>query len=467
LAGEAAQARFLSGDLMAHVVRMSLAGSVGLIAVFIVDLVDLFFISLLGQKELAAAIGFAGAIIFFTTSVGIGLAIAQGALVAQAIGTGNLNRARCAAINVMVSGLLVTAFVAGAVFVFAPTLVRWVGATGQTAELTTRFLRFVAPSLPALFFMMGAGAILRAYGEATRAMKVTIVAAVVNAVLDPLLIFGLDMRLDGAAMASVIARCAGAGFGFWFVTQKIQAFSRFSFRLWIADLKPIFQLAGPAMLTNVATPISAAFVTRIIAEFGDGAVAGYAIIGRITPVAFGLCFALSGAVGPIIGQNYGAKQFDRVSDTLTAALKFSALYILAVSLVLFFLRSPIADLFHASDEARTLIYWFCGPLSLLFYFNSVLFTTNAVFNNLGRPLISTAVNWGRHTLGAIPPAMLGAALLGAPGVLLGQYLGGVLFAGLAVWRGYWLIAQRATPPDESPLVLSWRVPASPHSNWRS
>ena len=80
------QAQFLEGNLFRHVTVMSLTSSVGLMAVFAVDLINMIFISMLGRAELAAAIGYAGAILFFTTSFGIGMAIGVGALVARALG---------------------------------------------------------------------------------------------------------------------------------------------------------------------------------------------------------------------------------------------------------------------------------------------------------------------------------------------------------------------------------------------
>jgi Na+-driven multidrug efflux pump len=125
--------------------------------------------------------------------------------------------------------------------------------------------------------------------------------------------------------------------------------------------------------------------------------------------------------------------------------------ILFVSAVLFGLRGPIADLFKAEGLTRDLVFLFCGPLALLWFFNGVIFVSNAVCNNLGRPFWSTVVNWGRHTLGTIPLALWLGGIWGAQGVLVGQALGGVLFGGLAAWLALRAIAspavaRRGPPP---------------------
>jgi Na+-driven multidrug efflux pump len=188
-------------------------------------------------------------------------------------------------------------------------------------------------------------------------------------------------------------------------------------------------------------------VTRATSAYGEAAVAGMAIAGRLTPVAFGVIFALSGAIGPIIGQNFGAGRMDRVRGTFRDGLIFTGLVILFVSAALFVLRGPIANLFNAEGLTRDLVYLFCGPLALLWFFNGVIFVANAVCNNLGRPFWSTVVNWGRHTVGTIPLALWLGGSWGAEGVLIGQALGGVVFGVLAAWLALLAIQSPAvTPP---------------------
>lgn len=303
--------------------------------------------------------------------------------------------------------------------------------------LAARYVCFILPTMWAMGIAMSAMAVLRAHGDARRAMMVTLYGGLVNAVLDPLLIFGLGLGLDGAAIASVAARLTMLVAVMLPAIRIYDGFARPSLPAFVNDLHAISVIAVPAVLTNVATPVGNAIVTREITQFGTDAVAGMAVIGRLMPVAFAVIFALSGAIGPIIGQNYGAGQFGRVRGAFYDGIKFTAVYVLAMAAALFILRAPIAGLFDASGETRTLIYLFCGPLALAAFFNGVIFVANASFNNLDHPVYSTAINWGRHTLGTWPFAVMGANIAGASGVLLGQALGGVIFAGLA-----WLMAER-------------------------
>jgi Na+-driven multidrug efflux pump len=161
-------------------------------------------------------------------------------------------------------------------------------------------------------------------------------------------------------------------------------------------------------------------------------------------------FALTGAIGPIIGQNVGAGRMDRVRRAFWDALIFVGLVIAVVSAVLFVLRAPIADLFRAEGLTRDLVYLFCGPLALLWVFNGVIFVANAACNNLGRPFWSTLVNWGRHTVGTVPFAWWFGQHWGAQGVLVGQAVGGVVFGLLAIWLALRVI--------EAPKLAMGRAP---------
>ena len=459
-------AAFLEGSILRHISVMSASSGAGLLAIFLVDFADLFFISLLGASALAAAVGYAGTVLFFFTSIGIGLAIAMGALTARALGREDTDRAREVAGSVAAIVIGVGLVLTAVLMIYAPTFLTWLGAEGEAHEYATSYLRIAGAGTPFLMLGMAGGAVLRSHGDARRAMNTTLSSAVINALLDPLFIFGFGWGLDGAALATFMARVTLAVVAWRPILLLYNGAARPRIARVIQDFTPVFAIAGPALLTNVATPVGNAFITRLISSFGTEAVAGYAVIGRLTPLAFCLIFGLSGAVGPIIGQNFGAGKIERVRETLFKALVLAGAYVVLVSLALFLLRWPLADLFDASDEARALIFLFCGPLSLAFAFNAALFTTNAAFNNLDRPFTSTVVNWGRHTLGTVPFAWLGAEIMGAQGVLIGQYAGGALFAVVGVFLAFRLIDRHDPNVPTAGADPVERVPQSPFSNWR-
>lgn len=465
------RAIFLEGNLLRHITIMSASASIGLVSMFLVDFADLLFISMLGEQELAAAVGFAGTVLFFTLSVSIGMTIATSALVAQRLGQGAPVEARKIATSVLVFGLITTSILAVLCWVYAPVLLGLIGAKGSTADLAVRYFRIVVTAMPIAAVGMMATGILRAHGDARRAMTVTLTAGAVNAILDPILIFGFGLGLDGAAYASVAARIATLLTALVPIFRHYGGFAKIDAARFRTDLKPIIAIAAPAMLTNVATPIGNGFVTRAISEFGDSAVAAMAVTGRLMPLAFCVIFALSGAVGPIIGQNFGAKQFDRVRGTLIRSVQFTTAYVAVMWIILLLGHGAISNAFSLNAEGARIVLWFALVVAPLFVFNGTLFVSNAAFNNLRRPLFSTALNWGKNTLGVVPFIYVGAQLGGAPGVLIGQALGGVLFGLLGFGLAYRLVHRyetgKADPDKGFKFPLMRRRPDAPFNSPRS
>jgi putative MATE family efflux protein len=463
------QGKFVTGSTLRHVVAMTATGSVGLMAIFLVDALNLFYISLLGQQELAAAIGYAGTLLFFLTSVAIGLSIAATALTSRALGRGRRDEAREIAGASLALMALVMTGLAIVLYPLLGTLVGLLGASGETARLAVRFMRIVLPSLPLLAVGMCLSGLLRAAGDGKRAMYVTLGAGAASAVIDPLLIFGLGLGLDGAAISTVLARCVLVAIGVHGLVRVHGLYAHPRMAVFVREFRPFLAIGLPAVMTQVATPVGNAVVTNAIAAYGDDAVAGWAVVVRVIPVAFGALFALSGAVGPILGQNLGARRYDRLRSTVRDSLKVTLVYVLVVWALLAVSAHGIAAMFGATGQAQALIVFFCYFVAASFLFNGALFVANAAFNNLGFAFYSTALNWGRATLGVMPFVWLGGHWYGAVGVLAGYGLGVVLFGVVGVWLSFRVVKRMehrgAGPADtlqpaEEPAAPAEAVPAA-------
>lgn len=414
---------------------MAGTAAVGLVAVFAVDLINLLYISMLGDKALTAAIGFAGVVTFFHTSINIGLMIGITATVARTVGAGRMDDARRLSTHSLIGITTISAVLALATVLGLGPLLAVLGARGEAAMQAQRFLSISLLGLPLAGLGMASSALLRSVGDARRAMTVQLSAAAVTTALDPLFIFVFGLGLDGAALVSLIARAALAAAGLHGAWRVRRLLGPPVSARWSSDAAQIGKVAGPAVLTNLATPVGNAFVTHSMAAFGAAAMTGQATIDRITPVAFGLIYALSGAVGPILAQNLGARQFGRVREGLRASVWFMLSAVSAAWLLLFLLQGLLLRLFSLDGVSAQMLQWFCNGLCASFFFAGALFVANASFNNLGRPLWSTGFNWGRATLGTIPFVWWGAHY-GPIGVMVGQAAGVVLFGSLAIFTAF-------------------------------
>lgn len=435
--------KFVTGSLLRHLLVMTGAGAAGLMAIFVGDLANLVFLSWLKDEAVVAAVGYGSSILFLTVAIGIGLAVAAAALISPAIGARDFARARRLSINVFAATTVASIVLSALVWVLIPWSLRQIGASGRTYDLSQTYLSILVPSLLPLALGMTASGILRSVGDARRSMNVTLSGAIVNVILDPIFIFGFGWGLEGAAWASVLARLAVMATGLYGVIGVHKLIETFHWPAFRSDVRAIAAIAVPAILANVATPFSNAYVTSAISHAGDGAVAGWTIVGRILPVAFGAIYALSGTVGPILGQNYGAGDGARMREAFVLSLKVTAGFTIVAWLILLVFAQPLATLMAASGDAREIVVFYCRWLTPLFFFLGALFVSNAVFNTLGRPQMSMMLNWGRASLGTVPFVIAGTAIAGAKGILAGHMIGGIVFGLLAVWLCYRMIVRVA------------------------
>ncbi|MDG1168281.1 MAG: MATE family efflux transporter [Sulfitobacter sp.] len=445
-----AQGRFLTGGTMGHVVRMTATGAMGITFVFLVDAANLFWVSQLGQPQLVAAIGFAYAVQFFSVSIAVGLMIAATAVISRSIGTGNRDQARRQAGAAVVISVSILTFVILLIVGFRHQLVGFTGAEGETARLAARYLGITIPSLIPMSAALVLSGTLRADGYGAKAMYITLFSGMVLMVVDPVLIFWMELGLDGAAYGLVLFRFALLALAVYFAVIQMQLVERPRLRTMRNIAGPFLVVAGPAIATQMSTPAGNYLLTIVMARYGDEAMAAWAVVGRLTVVVFGGVFALSGAIGGIFGQNYGAGQMDRVRSTYRNALLFCLIYTLVAWGLMLIATPYVIAAFGLTGVGRDVI----GAFTLVgvggFVFIGALFVSNAAFNNLGRPAWSTLVNWSKDGILSFPAAALLAGWFGATGVIYGQAVAGAVMGVIAATWG-WFYVKGLRGPQDAPL----------------
>jgi MATE family, multidrug efflux pump len=442
---------FTHGSLMRHVAVMTATGAVGLMAVFVVDLLSLFWVSKLGDQAFKAAVGYVGLITFFVMSINIGLTIATSATVSRALGAGDRPRARRLAASALAITAVFSAAMAAAMILLRDEILATVlHARGESAEVASRFIAISMPGNVPLAVGLALSGVLRAVGDARRAMYVTLSAGIATAFLDPLLIFGFGLGVYGAAWTTVLSRLILLAVGLNGAVRVHDLVARPKLNAVRGDFGPVMAIGFPAIMANMAAPVSSAYTLRVFSDFGEAAIAASAIIDRLTPVAFGVIFALTGSVGPIIGQNFGAKLMGRVQRTLTDAFILSIGYVLFAWAMLALAAPAVIAAFEAKGESAQYVAFYCRFGAAAWLFLACLFVANASFNNLGFPVLAMAFNWARATLGTIPFVTVGARYGGVRGGLIGFALGAALFGLIAVATAYFATYRLAKGLDVSP-----------------
>lgn len=452
MAAQSHNATYTKGSVFGHISNLALTSAIGMFAIMIVDLVDMYFISLLGQPSLAAAVGFAGLGLFLGASITIGISIAVSTLVAQALGEENEALAQRYATHGFIYSLVWTIPITLLTLWFAPELLAMIGANGETLSLAVTYFRIVGASLPILGLAFVANSLLRAVGAAKLSMWSTIIGGLVNAVVDPLLIFGAGLGLTGAAIASVISRICVAVIALYSIAITHGLLVRPNYSVLLEDFKTLSTLALPSMLTNLSGPASAAFATSQMARYGTDAVAAASVVGRLTPVAFAGLYGLSGAVGPVASQNFGAGEMHRVRETLTASAKFVVIYVVPVTLFMFFIQDLVISIFHLQGEAAELIQFYASFVVGSYVLFGLQLSANPLFTAMRHPGFATLSNIIRDILLAIPLIFLLSSEFGSRGVLAGQALANAMAGVIAFATAYWMSGKISRG---EPVEFSW------------
>jgi putative MATE family efflux protein len=460
---EGVGARLTEGAIGPTLVRLAVPTAVGIAALMLFQLVDTFYVGMLGSSALAA-MGFALPVTLFVMHVALGIGVGATALISRAIGEGDRTQVRRLTTDSLVLANLVVVVVALAGILTLGGLFALLGAPPDIVELIASYMVPWYLGVGLLVIPMVGNSAIRATGDMKTPMVIMVVAGVANAILDPVLIFGLGpfprLELTGAALATVISWAAAFVTTLWVLIrrEKMVSFRIPRARDVLGSWRAVLHVGGPSTLTQLMQPLGAGALIRLVAESGPDAVAGYAVGARVDTLALVGIFALSAVSSPFVGQNLGAGRMDRIA----AGLRFLALACIgwgaAMLLLLFGLADPIAHAF--SDETSVLeasttylqvLPWSYGLLGIATVVGSVL-------NPLGRPFLSTGLAGLRFGLG-LTGAFIGMSLAGLTGIFVGLATG-FSVSGIIAWIVIAPLASARGPGSSALIPTSLRPETS-------
>lgn len=408
-----------TGPVKGHLIRLSVPMIWGIFAIISFQLVNTFYIGLLGTKELAA-ISFTFPLNYAIFSVTMGFGIAMSSVLSRLIGAGNEEDMKRITTHGLLMVFLISIGIAALGMSFHDSIFRAMGANEEMLPLIRDYMMIWFAGAVFITLPLVGNAALRAGGDSFTPSIIMTLAALVNVVLDPLLIFGLlgfpRLEIVGAAISTVFANGAAMLAGLFVIAYRrkmLLSFSNLHMHKFGDSAKRLLIIALPAGLTNAIQPIVAGFIVAILAGYGPEAVAAFGVAGRVEAFAFIILMAVSVGLAPIVGQNWGAGLYGRVHETLKLAIGFNALWSLFIALILGVFAGPIAGLFSDSPAVvdTTKLFFWVVPLS--YVFGNLIQGWASAFNAIGKP---------QYAFGMIVIKMI---LLLIPAVIIGEKLGGI------------------------------------------
>ena len=423
----------LEGPVALTLKRMTIPMIYGMVLLMTFNLVDTFFVGLLGTQPLAA-ISFTFPVTFTVLSLTIGLGIGTSAVIAKLLGKKDINSAKSAATAAMYLAAIIVACLSTIGYFITDPLFTLLGAQASLLPLIHQYMDIWYIGSVCLIGPMIGNAVLRASGDTKTPSMIMGSAGLINAVLDPIFIFGLGpipaMGIQGAAIATLISWVFGLALVLYILTKKNDLI--YTRMLPLGELleacRGILKIGLPAAGANMLTPIAAAIMTAIVATYGESAVAAFGVGSRIESIACLIVLALSMTLPPFISQNFGAGQLHRVEQAYKVAIKFVLAWQVLIYLLLAICAPWIANVFAKEAEVAELIKLFIWILPLGYGLQGIIILTNSSFNALHKPMIALGLSVVRLFVCYLPLAYLGSLLYGLTGLFVGALLGNVLMA---------------------------------------
>ena len=427
------------GPVSGSILSMMLPMALGILVMIGNGLVDAYFIGQLGYAQLAA-VSYAFPVWFVAAGIVMGLGTGTSSVLSRFIGAGDTKSVKQIATHSMILAVLAGAVVTAIGLVSIESLFGLLGANKETMPYVKSYMTIYYWGSLFLGIPFIGNSILRANGDAKTPSLLVAFSAIVNAVLDPILIFGWfgfpEMGVAGAALASVISTVAFLLASLWVLIFRDNLLTSIGHSLssMISSWKQVLHVGLPAIASNLIAPVSSALVTALVSTYGQEAVAAYGLAGRIEALVIVLLMALGGATAPYVGQNYGAKKFNRLVDGFKFSARFALFYSIFCILLLYFISSTILGVFTDNEDVIRLAMIQLMICPWGYGFLGIASICNGSFNAFARPLPAMTISISRTLVIYVPLAYLLAYYFGFQGIHIAQVLANI-FAGCVaiVW----------------------------------
>ncbi|MCL9783535.1 MATE family efflux transporter [Vibrio sp. S4M6] len=409
-----------------HVLRrMTIPMIFGMVSILMFNLVDTFFISLLGTQALAA-ISFTFPVTFAVNCITMGIGVGLSTCLGRLIGQGEIKSAARLSTHGLILAVLLVASVSLIGFFTINPLFVLLGATSKTLPLINQYMQVWYLTIPLLVIPMAGNSAIRATGDTKTPAIIMVMAGAINGLLDPILIFGYgpipELGIQGAAIASAISWMCALLASFYILIKRDKLITSPSQQHLGQDWATILKIGTPAAITNAMTPITGAIIMMILSSFGTAAVAAYGAAQRIESILIIVLMSLTSVLTPFMAQNLGAKNPHRSFAGMLLSMRFSILFQLLIFIMLIPISLSLASIFSSDHSVQHMIWLYLIIVPASYGFQGVIMMLVSSLNALHQPM--KALQW----------SLVRLFIFILPGAYIGSYFYHVegLFAGIAI-----------------------------------
>ena len=407
--------------------KLGIPTMVGMLISALYNAIDAYFVGGLGMSQMGAV-----SVVFPIVQIIIGLGMMFGAgassYISRLLGKGANEQADKTASTSLFSGLLVGTIIIIGIMVFLDPVLTALGSTETILPYARAYAKiYVTGSIINVFTVM-MNNLLTAQGATKFTMKAMLTGSIANVILDPIMIYGMDLGIEGAAIATVISLCINMALYIGYIAKK-KGVLRFSVRN-IAPSKTIYaevlKIGIPVLLFQLLASTAMGSINTAAKPYGDFAVAAMGAVIRIMTVVTYVVFGFLKGFQPFVGYNYGAKKYERLKKSIRLCMIWSTVFCIVAAIVLFIFADPIVSLFGTDVEMA-------GIAAKALRLNAVLFITfgfqmvyASLYLAIGKSLVGSVLSLSRQGIFFFPLVLVLPHVMGLTGVVWVQPMADLL-----------------------------------------
>jgi len=419
----------LNEDIRTLIPRMAVPTIVAQLITTVYNLVDTYFVSTLGTNA-TAAVGVNASLERMITIIGSLIGAGACSYIARLLGAKKKKEA-----DTVLSTSFFTGFGLGLIFMIIcmaliGKLVYWLGATPECAQYSIQYATYVLYAAP---FMIGSFILnmcLRSEGSAMFAMIGIGFGGVLNCFLDPLFIYKFGLGVAGASMATAISKIISFCILLYpYIKKKTSvAISLRHFKYIWADIKEVVAIGSSSFFRSALAVVASISLNHVAGNYSTATLAAISISNRVMEFPFAIILGFGQGYQPIVGYNWGAKQFKRVKESLLFALKVSIVGAIVMGVIIFIFTSPIVHVFNKQADGEVLrIGMLCIRLQCItLVFHAVNSIVNMYYAGIGHALYALLINTSRQGYCFIPVLFIAPIFLGVNGIAGAQAIADTL-----------------------------------------
>ena len=407
----------------------------GMLSLVIFNLTDTFFVGRLGGEQLAA-LSFTFPVVLVINSFSAGIGIGAGALISRYVGEGNHYKVKRLTTDTLFLGFFFILIFSIAGLMTIGPLFSALGAHGTVLDYIKDYMSIWYLGSAMVVITMIGNNIIRALGDTKTPGIIMVISALINLILDPLLIFGIwffpRLEIRGAAMTTVFSRAIVTAVAIYVLHHRrgLICFNKVRIKEILASWREVLHLGIPAATIRLALPIGSGIITKLLASSGPLVVAGFGVATRIEFFALAPIMALSSVMSPFIGQNLGAGEINRVKRGKTVGHFFSLAIGLAAAVLLAIFAKQIGLMFNDDPQVIDTVVMYLRIVPLSYGFAGILQISSTILNVFRKPFHASGMMGFQVFVIYIPLALVLKNHFGQGGIFFSLALS-YLLAGLA------------------------------------